>query len=126
MVAQDSRRDAPPGEHRIHRRRQQPGTKQIPHLVSLPLPLFGGEQACDPGKVDPTERDRQDGCPAQSHKLQVSEQVGQRKLGRAVVEDLKCHQGCKDDDAESETALQADVLQKSSEVLTSNFVLFHD
>ena len=45
IVSHNRHGNAPPGENGVHRRRQQPGAKQIPDFFRLVIALLGGEEA---------------------------------------------------------------------------------
>ena len=86
----------PPGQHGVHGGGDQPGSKQVPALGLLPELTLRSKETGNTGKIDPAEGNRQDRGPPHAPETQVAKQVGEGKIRRAVVEDLKSNQ-CGDD-----------------------------
>ncbi len=78
--------------------------------MSVTNPALRCEQPGYSGKVDPAEGKGQDRRPAHTPEPQVSQQVGQGKIGRAEIKDLKGYQRDDDQQAKDHSPLDLDLL----------------
>jgi len=67
-------------------------------------------------EIDPAEGDRQDGSPADADELQIANQVGEREIGGAVVEEFKGQQSGDDQQTKDHPALQTNTKVGKSEL----------
>ncbi len=55
IVLEHGDRDTPPGKHGVESGSQEPGSQQVPDFGRFIAALFGGKDAGDAGKINPTE-----------------------------------------------------------------------